>query len=1181
MNKGKIMRKLLGQHLDNEILDSSLVDSPQLRPNASQNTAFSADAPIVSLDRSPDGQHAVLAGPKVFKTIRIDGSSITQDVDLRAVLSSFTTSGDVSAGTVDQFNIRTVKWSHSMLDTTIITGGSNGRITVYDLNRIGDGLEVARILDHSRQVHKLAINPNKCNWLLSASHDGTVKSYDIRMPPVNGRSGPIFRTWQTFKCNADAVRDVQWSPADGTEFACSTDSGVIQKWDFRKPTAPYLKFAAHQSPCFSIEWHPDGEHLISGGLDQHVHVWDFSKKAERGQKPKWSLTTPAPVSMVSWRPATWSATAHGQRSAQLAVCYDDTNAAKPQNASVQIWDLARPTMPFKEMHHWDSSPTGLLWNSKDLLWTVDREGYFTQTDVAFAPRVLDRRSVSTMAFSSRGDALMLLEERQPPQRLRPSVSQADVSPSYSHSPNGQLLSVSRSDSEEDVAGSFLGLRRVRAHRRRNSARINQGISSTPPAALSFTEQKPMSLDETIKITGIFKSQQIMAIGHLPSTPKQAIYHYLSNHYLERISRDISPSLEPPSIRLASTLEYFGVTAQAVGHYRLAQTWRLLGYTINLLLVRRAEYHRKARLDQDKESANSEKQKEIAKEKERPKRSPSLLDRGEDTPRRLPSSRTPVDSPIHRAARAIISEELESTSNVATPLVRPVLDSIVEQAAEAMRTPLIEQDEFSLPPPVVSNVPTPIPVPRSESPEKPPPPIVGGYDFYGIESSPLATEFIVPQRKLPLTLNYPKKNDIPSRMQVARHDSNESFQMFSSSVESNGTRFMPASARDSFSEPHLSRKSSDANASSWESAYPSHLRRELSSSDLSGGTSQNSTGKSKDPPSPPTFNIQEASEPAQDSVFAVREPSEDSRKDTSILENKPTNPEIIDEDFMPWDDDPEFLPAPIDPCKIVLQSINFETLSGCLNASIMILLLQPYLPPNTVDKIQSTAILKQYHQRLTTMKLFNEAAMLRNLCVPHYPSIFGAAQERVTIGYFCTNCQKPLENDPLIPGSEWFCPRCRQAIDGCAVCRHREVDGDLDYGDDSSVELALWWLCPGCGHGGHTTCMQAWHAGPELQEGSMHSSGSCPLEGCLHPCLPGTWRDQRADERQALKQKELDKLVKESNSRQSSNRSSKGVRRDAKEANQSKAVEGVRVALGVSGAQYPGVERKRSLKGRSA
>jgi hypothetical protein len=49
------------------------------------------------------------------------------------------------------------------------------------------------------------------------------------------------------------------------------------------------------------------------------------------------------------------------------------------------------------------------------------------------------------------------------------------------------------------------------------------------------------------------------------------------------------------------------------------------------------------------------------------------------------------------------------------------------------------------------------------------------------------------------------------------------------------------------------------------------------------------------------------------------------------------------------------------------------------------------------------------------------------------------------------------------------------------------------------------------------------------------------------------------------------MVRE-NARQASNRGGRGVRRDAREVAQSKAVEGVRVALGISG-----LERKKSVK----
>jgi len=125
------------------------------------------------------------------------------------------------------------------------------------------------------------------------------------------------------------------------------------------------------------------------------------------------------------------------------------------------------------------------------------------------------------------------------------------------------------------------------------------------------------------------------------------------------------------------------------------------------------------------------------------------------------------------------------------------------------------------------------------------------------------------------------------------------------------------------------------------------------------------------------------------------------------------------------------------------------------------------------------------------------------------------------------------------------------------------------------------------------CMQAWHSGPEEgKEGDRYSGGCCPLEGCLHPCLPGRWREKNAEEKSVKMAREMDLLIKESSrqgSRGRENRRLQNVRRDGREATQSRAVEGVRVALGV-GSTLPavssvasgsgsggGLERKKSVK----
>jgi WD40 repeat protein len=1176
MNKGKIMRKFLGQTSttanETESVESSVASS-QLRPSASQNTVHSARAPITCLDRSPDGNRAVIAGSKIFKTLQIDGSIITEDVDLRSIIASSPSCQDISGSAADQLNIRAVKWLHGNLDSMIVTACGNGRIVLYDLNRAGEGLAVARIQGHARQVHELAVNPFRCDWLLSASQDGTVKSFDLRVPSPN-RNDLAFRARHSFKCNADAVRDVKWSPIDGMEFACSTDAGVVLKWDIRKPSAPVLKITAHQSACFSIAWHPDGDHLVSGGLDQRCYVWDVSKKAERGQKARYSFSTPAPISAVSWRPAYWSATACGKRAAQVTVSYDESNVTRSPTSSVHLWDLARPAMPFKEIEQWDSAPTALLWNTRDLLWSVDRDGRFTQTDVAFVPQLIDRRSLSNFGFSANGDVLMLLEERATPRRPRPSLSSPEIYPGYQHNSPRNLFSISQSDSEEDVVGSFLGPRQGK-RRHHHDSRSPQQLSTTPPNTNGMAEIKVMSLDEAVKVTGPYKPQQIMAIGHAPSTAKRSVYKYFTNKYLERMAKEATSEVDPSNKLMASITEYFARTAEYIGHYRLAQTWRLLGYTMGLLLTRRAEHHRQFRLTVKQAPSV----KDMLKEPESPR------DLGEETPRKFNRANSPFDSPLHASPRTLIREDVESTSNMATPLVRPIRDNIIQETMEAMQTPLVENDDFQLPDAAHSPSPSPVPIPGSSlSSSNHTESSAEGYDFYGLESyTPI--DLIAPTRKIPLRvplrLDYPDHDETVRRMQAQRHDSGESFQMFSTSGDSPVDQFVGSSTSDQDPGPSLRER-----VSSWESNFtPDQTHRAGLESYVPGlsDTSEEQdasasnevaqdipNGFAHNPVLPPVFRIQEASVSLGTGDDGPAKKLSKEPVTPSSNEQTSDNPNIIESDFLPWPNDPEFTIPPIDPAVLVQRCIDFEAQTGALNASAMVLLLRPFLPDDAIDEIQAAAILRQYQDRLNSMKLFSEAASLRNLCVPFYPSVFAVAQENINIGYFCTDCHKPLDNDPLVPNSVWRCPRCQQVMDTCSVCRQREPEEDLGYEEEDAVDVAIWWYCPGCGHGGHTSCMAAWHSGPEYEEGTKYSGGCCPLEGCLHPCLPGSWREQRAEEKKLAKQKELELLIKE-NSRQGSGKG-RGVRRDAREVTQSKAVEGVRVALGLGG-----LERKKSVK----
>ncbi len=1326
--QAKIMRKLLGKPAS----ESSPSHDPSLaatssplpaayRPSAAQNAVYAAGAPIACLDRSPDGRSALLAGRYILRTVRFNGLHISHGLDLRALITAQSSGrAGVTSSSSDQLSIKDVKWAS---DTAIFTACGNGRIFQYDLAALstvsqGGGLECVQMREDSRQINTLDVNPHRGSILLSGSQDGIVRYFDIRAPRPT-RTGLTFQAVLAFKCNADGVRHVKWSPKDGFTFACATEQGVVLRWDIRKASAPTLRISAHDRACTSISWHPDGDHLISAGWDNKCYVWDLSKSAERRQKAKHTISTPAPVSMVSWRPGQWSASVQGKRAAQVAVAYDEGSQRRFGISAVHVWDLARPTMPYKEIVRFDSSPSDLLWLNQDLLWTVGQDGLFNQCDVAFAPRVIDRTSVSSMAFSARGEVLMFLDERpQPPRPRLHSMGAADMLPiaPFGSSPTaGSMLAVDRNDSEDDVVGSFLGPRRRAGRKRRASTRsVQQPLSTTPPSSTS-TDEVTISLDQSVNITGAYKPQQAMAVGPVPSAAKVDTYHYLSAVYLDVLERELPYTAggQPMVERVVVILEHYARAAETVGQFRLAQTWRILAYVAGLVLQRRAQYHLEKRMRRPR--GHSPKQPMWD---HRVRIVASLDDhaRGEETPRKTLSTTNLTDklAPV----RSLLSEEIESTSNVATPLVRPVSD---EQYDEQHRrrnnddaevghlgynrpdkklTPVLESDSLSLPPAMhappgdnsrrrldsmpLSDV--------SQGSEKTHASSVEGYDFYDADSMARAIDVPhVKKQEPPRLLDFiePKSPDPARRLPVVRQDSDESFgQIFSLSQTSGQSHSSDGSAphgkRSAKFEPIAEHHQIEIDSDVAEGEYQSRIRGkqmenspgssntgmgllrralERTGTNVTGTTGTTETTEEDDRMITQTTSdsmlSQGYSYSRSDGAHSTSLPRQDADAHGGSQASEDGRPDkILETDYLPWPDDPPYpygLHAEtadqfaskhvlIQPYTILSRALSFETRSSALNASAMVMLLKPLVPDDVMDPFQAAAILKQHHSRLMGMKLFVEAALFRKMCVKGWPggvlsewgqnysSIFSQAQHGVSTGFLCPSCRKPREISRKSNSTDtvWRCERCGESMGPCAICGHREMtsnpvpsqamagekpeDGSADMGGDT---LSTWWYCAGCGHGGHSTCMETWHStaglstaatgSPILGGGGSEphtpepgtpdtefSDGCCPMDGCGHACLPGRWRADMA----ASRSEEITRAVREvawppvnktaplaSASPGQGDRERRvsvefgGIRGDGDDVSQSRAVESVREALSGdrdrdSGTRTP---RRKSVK----
>ncbi|KAI1420670.1 hypothetical protein F5Y12DRAFT_105256 [Xylaria sp. FL1777] len=1213
-NQGKIIKRLLGRPNNDISNDAGLAaaasPNPQAyRPNASQNAVYPSSVPVACIDRSPDGRIAVLGGRHVLKTIHIDGLNIREGVDVRsAITSQFANKGSAASLASEQLSIKDVKVAtHHGAEPTIFTACANGKIFMYDINRLasGLGLEFIQSSDGSRQVNKLDFNPHRGTWMLSGGQDGVVRCFDVKAP-VAGRNGLTFRTFQALRCNADGVRDLKWAPRDGMMLACATESGAILKWDIRRPTTPLLKINAHdtQKGVSSISWHPDGDHLISAGFDGKCYVWDLSKNAEKRQKAKWTINAPAPVTSVSWRPGLWSATAQGRRAAQVAVAYNEGSNLRNGISSVHIWDLARPTMPYKEIELFENSPSALLWHDQDLLWAAGHDG-FAQCDVAFAPKVMDRQPLSSLDFSACGEVLMFLEERIQVSRPRTIVKGHNIlsTSSLSSSPTGQMLSISRSDSEEDVIGSFLGPKRRVGGKRRGTHRSVQSLSTTPPSGPGVQDQV-ISLEQAIKLTVPFKPQQVMAVMRIPASTPVDTYHFLSQQYLEILEKGLpnSEDTEPLDQRILKIMAKYARAAESVSQFRLAQTWRILSYAMNLLLKSRSRYHLESRLTNTWGNKLLSNKGDDALPSTLKVSSPSQPHRSGDETPRPPTSVAPAD-PRPTPGKLRLVEEIDSESNVPTPLARPVKDDqvVFEDPGTAKRlTPVHEVESFSLPPAAHSGRAGPrgrldsttLSTISQESQVS----STEGYDFYDVgalETLPIPID--VPKKKEPLRIDPMEPRSPNSRRKPAvRLNSDESFmQMFSLSDASRQASLLGTSSGGSAQQSTHGLQREESYDGSSDMEFGSRIRgRQIDESPVRRDWSRprppleryESDGLTDDflisqttvdtaESNSTDIEVIQHSERFKANPLSIHDAPSQFNQRTSRPQDH-TSSTITETDFLPWDDDPPYPyptsfdasakinSSPIQPYEIVAQAVAFECRRSALNASAMILLLKPLVPDDIIDPHQAAAVLRQHHSRLMTMKLFVEAASLRNLSLrgwpgieiwgENYSSIFRPAQDRVAVGFSCAQCHKPREVNRSLPeGSEiWKCERCCALVAPCAVCGHREVASELtsltvDEGmstasaQSEASSLSIWWYCPGCSHGGHASCLQDWHAPvisskinilpeptrTELFEDDSpetNSDGCCPFDGCGHACLPGRWRNESSTART----EELGRAVRE-------------------------------------------------------
>ncbi|KAJ5774291.1 hypothetical protein N7457_009187 [Penicillium paradoxum] len=1174
-------------------------------PGEPQTVTHKTGIAISALDISPEGTHAVIAGKEILKTIQVSPNRSSEEFNIRnAVVSYASTHHDagVSMPHKDQLNVKDVKWSHGNHDRTIATAVANGRIVVYDLQR--PGLQLCRFQGHNRQVHRLAFNPHRPSWLLSGSQDGTIRMWDLRSASAN-RGTSTCGSKHSYQGNSDAIRDVRWSPSDGVVFATASDSGAIQMWDYRKVNAPLMRIAAHDRPCFAVDWHPDGKHIVSGGTDRQVKVWDFSSSAERRQKPAFQFRTPQAVTNVRWRPPSWvgESPASGEwQSSQIVTSYDK------EDPRIHLWDLRRPHVPFREFDRYDTPASDLLWRSKDLLWTVGEAGAFTQTDVRYAPAVVNRRPMCSVAWSPNGEFVAFGQQRPMRRPLGVNASELLLPEEDEDSLGEQSLSRSPTDDIFDEAALATSLRNQPT--KSAGIRPSKSLGSTPPKTVDLTPVLP--LEQALAKIATPMPSQVGTIASIPgATNDPAVFRYLASHYTPLIDEHHEHKTQAEVLNsLVQSLDHNAECADDVSQAQLAQTWRIVKFAILQELERRARDH-------------------PPRGKDRLSKDGSLIGKSRDDGHKIKS----------RLFKSVMEAvpEADSTSNMPTPLARPLPDSpkdswsSTDSQIPSLSDGMIDLDP--LPPSVLSDHngwgisdsgTRHIPLPRRHSsiddthslghlrdprqedldseqrsapraiagqadwrrrghPDFPPENSEDDYD-QKLEDKRAAIRDYKQYHKKPLNLESPMESNRPPRSEHYQNSS-ESFPMFSTSDSSHPSKSIGASyssngqLESQFLDPGQSanRLSGTLRRGSVLASTREESEDELFDQVVSGTDRLHL----ERPSSPPTLITE--STPLQELAKLDNMPWLGAMPCSSIQGISrvqiPLTPDGTD--LKPWGIE-AILKEAVRYYHSSSSSVDIQTAAHLLQKlHILFRDCEQILPYEECEMV-----FKTYNEHLIRHSMDLEAAELRLSCVSNYPAVYDYAQTDSFINVYCHTCQRPFENSTQ---DNTRCHRCNTPQAPCSICMSLEPPAEwvseqhLDETPDSNSETssnsstqssvptepvpdseiknlepftvprpkgsALWTWCQGCGHGGHLACITTWLGDISTSE------GGCATAGCLHDCGPGPRRELN---RQALQA--------ESKRRDSTSRSAGVglVKRDPWTKGESKAVEKVRGMLGIAG-----------------
>ncbi|MFH1050514.1 MAG: choice-of-anchor D domain-containing protein [bacterium] len=157
-------------------------------------------------------------------------------------------------------------------DGSNIAVGSSGAVTILDAIY---GIELASFLGHTNSINSVAVSPDN-SLIASTGDDGKILIWNLKTGwIVNSISG--ISTW---------MQKALFSKDGKSIFSCSNSDSLIRIWDVK--TGDEIKtLRGHIGGIRSIALSPNGDKLVSAGIDFTIKVWDVKTGTVIKDIPVW------------------------------------------------------------------------------------------------------------------------------------------------------------------------------------------------------------------------------------------------------------------------------------------------------------------------------------------------------------------------------------------------------------------------------------------------------------------------------------------------------------------------------------------------------------------------------------------------------------------------------------------------------------------------------------------------------------------------------------------------------------------------------------------------------------------------------------------------------------------------------------------------------------------------------